>query len=204
MSDPDVSLPATAREPALPASRPLHEEALARRARDGDREAFAAIVMPHLPEAMRLARRVLRHAAYAEDLVQDATLRALERLAQYDPARPFRPWFLRLLFRLGLHRHEARALRAHDSLDDVRGAAARPTDDAERGELREAIDMAVAALPPRQRTILLLYDADGYSGAEIADLLGIAPETVRWHLHAARRAIRPALQSFRPETHRHE
>lgn len=167
----------------------------------GDGEAFGRLVAPHLARALQLARRVLRNPADAEDLVQDAVLRAFERIAQYDRARPFAPWFFRLLFRLGLHRKESLALREMDDLDDD----LTPSDDVgsdpvEQSEFWRAFELAVARLPGRQRTILLLFEVDGYSGPEIAELLEIAPETVRWHLHAARKSVRPALQRFRSES----
>lgn len=176
---------------------------LAARAKGGDADAFMALLAPHLPRALRLARRLLGHAQDAEDLVQDATLRALERLDAYDAARPFAPWFLRLLFRLGLNSREARSLRTYEPLDvaDVHPAPGDAATAGEAAEFRAAFAAAMATLPARQRTILLLYDVDGHSGAEIATLLGITPETVRWHLHTARKALRPALARFRPDFH---
>lgn len=201
--------PARHAEPPITAApaRPEGSEAtLAARAQLGDADAFMALLSPHLPRALRLARRLLGDAADAEDLVQDATLRALEKLDAYDRTRPFAPWFLRVLFRLGLNRREALAVRAHEPLDDATpvAAAGDASAAAESAEFRAALDAALATLPPRQRTILLLYDVDGHSGAEIATMLAITPETVRWHLHAARRALRPALQRFRPDQSRAE
>lgn len=177
------------------------DAALAQRARAGDADAFMALLGPLLPRALRLARRLVGDASDAEDLVQDATLRALERLDAFDPARPFAPWFLRLLFRLGLNRRASLTLRRHEPLDraDLHAATGDAAAATERAEFHTALAAALAMLSPRQRTILLLFDVDGHSGAEIATLLGITPETVRWHLHTARRAIRPALARFRSD-----
>jgi RNA polymerase sigma-70 factor (ECF subfamily) len=180
------------------ATRPQSADAaLAARALLGDSAAFGELVRPHLPRALLLATRILRVREDAEDLVQDAVLRALDRLDQYDRARPFAPWFFRLLCNLGLTRRESIALRSHEIVDpDVFEARASP-DAAHQAEFWRIVDEAMDTLPPRQRLVLTLYDVDGYSGADIATMLDLSPETVRWHLHKARKAMQPLLARLR-------
>jgi RNA polymerase sigma-70 factor, ECF subfamily len=166
----------------------------------GDAAAFSELLVPLLPRALQLARRQLRNPHDAEDLVQEAALRALERLHQFDRTRNFAPWFFRLLMNLGSNKREAIALRTHEELLPESASVASGVDQgAERAEFCEAFQAAVAALPPRQRSIVMLFDVDGYSGAEIAELLDVSAETVRWHLHSARKTLRLALQRFQPD-----
>lgn len=188
--------------PAPPPSPPEPREAessLAARALAGDADAFGALVGPHLERAYRLARRVLGNREDTEDLVQDAAVRAWERLAQFDRSRAFAPWFLRVVWNLALRRRVHVVRRTHEPIDEAPGlgrdgGAATAVD---RSAFWQAFEAAVAALPPRQRAIVMLFDVDGYSGAEIAQLLDVSPETVRWHLHQARKTLRPTMARFR-------
>ena len=66
----------------------------------------------------------------------------------------------------------------------------------ERAEARLILTQALAALPERQRMIVTLFDVDGRTSTEIGEMLELAPGTVRWHLHEARRALRAALSRF--------
>ena len=71
-----------------------------------------------------------------------------------------------------------------------------PSADAERSDLAETVLGALAELPERQRLIVQLFDLDGFSGAEIGEMLGLNPGTVRWYLHQGRRALRERLAPF--------
>lgn len=173
------------------------EGALAARALLGDADAFGALVAPHLSRAMRLAHRVLGNREDTEDLVQDAAMRAFERLGQFDRSRPFAPWFMRVVWNLALRRRESVVRRRHEVLEETLAAAPVSAGDSDRADFWRTFRTAVSALPPRQRAIVMLFDVDGLSGAEIAAQLDITPETVRWHLHQARRTLRPVMERFR-------
>lgn len=184
---------------ALGATEPTDEQQLVARVRAGDVDAYDTLVRRYLERALAIARRVLGNPIDAEDLVQDAFLRALDRISTFDPARQrFAPWFFRLLINTGLNTRRSRAVRATEpELLDARSSDAMPDELLERREIRDRFAAAVAKLPPRQQTIVTLYEVDGLSAAEIAQSLDIAPETVRWHLHEARRALRLALAPLR-------
>jgi RNA polymerase sigma-70 factor, ECF subfamily len=195
-----VTDPSSDAEVISPTSAPESRErdgALAARAVLGDAEAFGALVGPHLGRALRLAQRLLGNREDTEDLVQDAAMRAYERLSQFDRTRPFAPWFLRVVWNLALRRRESVVRRRHEALEESTAAAPITTGDADRAEFWRVFRDAVATLPPRQRAIVMLFDVDGLSGAEIATQLDITPETVRWHLHQARRTLRPVMARFR-------
>ena len=176
----------------------VDDRALVERVKQGDSSAYDALVRRYLRRAMGIARRLLGNVEDAEDLVQDAFMRALDRIRSFDNARAFGPWFFRLLINTGLNARKARALRVtHPETADAESRDASPLQRLERKEIRERFGAALAALPPRQRLIVSMFEVDGLSTSEIGDTLGISQETVRWHLHQARRVLREALAVLR-------
>lgn len=167
---------------------------LVARAQRGDADAFEALITPILPRAMRLARRLLEDQQDAEDLVQDACLRALDRIEQHDRTRAFGPWFLRLLTNLGLNRQRSRQVRRHETVSELtQSTAATPDVVVEQLEVQERFEAAVGALSKRQREIIMLHEVEGWSTSDIGEALELSPQTVRWHLHDARHTLRAAL-----------
>lgn len=147
---------------------------------------------------MAIARRLLQDADDAEDLVQDAFMRALSRIASFDEQRAFGPWFFRLLINAGLNAKKFRALRSPGTdAGEWASPSPSPLELAERDELRERFRAALVRLPARQRLVVSLFEVDGLSTVEIAAILGITPETVRWHHHQARRTLRNELAAFK-------
>jgi RNA polymerase sigma-70 factor (ECF subfamily) len=167
------------------------------RVQGGDREAFDLLVRRYLPRARLLARRLMQNPEDADDLVQDAFLRALERIASFDVARAFEPWFTRLLVNLGLDLKRKQSVRRTESHDpELFPGGTRPDLEAERAELGSSLKRALEQLPDRQRLIVTLFDVDGHSTEEIAGMLDVSQVTVRWHLHQARRTLREVLKGW--------
>lgn len=180
-------------EPAASLASPDERE-LVLRVRSGDTEAFDALVSSYVRRARAIARRLMGNADEADDLVQDAFLRALQRIDTFDVSRPFGPWFFRLLVNLGLDQHRRR--RAPEvELDEVAIASSTPTPDrdAEGAEIRVQLQAALDTLPPRQRLVVWSFEVDGREISEIAATLGLSPVTVRWHLSEGRKALRSRL-----------
>jgi RNA polymerase sigma-70 factor, ECF subfamily len=147
--------------------------------------------------AFALAYRVLGHREDAEDLVQDAFYAAITKIHQFEKGRPFGPWLMRIVFNRGLNQRKARALRKTEEIpESTPVAGASPLDAAERRELRETMTAALAELPERRRMIVELFDLEGFSGPEIAEILDMPEGTVRWELHQARGALRAKLQTL--------
>lgn len=188
------------REPTRESATDAEETALVDRARRGDPAAFDALVRRHLPGALVAAERLLGDRADAEDLVQDAFLRALDRLPLLDPNRPFGPWFYTLLRNLGINQLRARKVRYTEPEQlDAASSDALPDEEMVRAEVRARLDVALAALTPRQREIVMLFEVEGWKGAEIAEHLGLTPENVRWHLHQAKKSLRVTLAPLRDQ-----
>src|SRR5829696_8148898 len=101
-------------------AEPPDERELLVRVQGGDAEAFDLLVRRYLPRARRMARRLLQDPDDADDLVQDAFLRALERITTFDASRAFEPWFTRLLVNLGLDLRRKQAVRRTESQDPER------------------------------------------------------------------------------------
>jgi RNA polymerase sigma-70 factor, ECF subfamily len=168
---------------------------LVERVRRGDAEAYGELVAAHMRRAFSIAYRLLGHREDAEDVVQDAFLRALERIGTLQRDRPFRPWFYRVVVNQALNFRRARSVRATEPLPEQRQATTpSPAAAAEHAALRDRVHTALAALPERQRTIVQLAELEGMNSREIAEILEVSAGTVRWHLHEARRALRAALE----------
>jgi RNA polymerase sigma-70 factor (ECF subfamily) len=173
------------------------ERELLIRVQDGDSAAFDILVRRHLPRARLVARRLMQNPDDADDLVQDAFLRALERIATFDVSRAFEPWFTRLLINLGLDLRRKQSVRRTESQDpETLPGGVRPDRETERSELRSSLSQALEKLPDRQRMIVTLFEIDGQSTQEIAEMLKVSQVTIRWHLHQARRTLRELLKGW--------
>ena len=173
---------------------PLESAAISR-VQAGDAEAFDLIVRRYMRTAYAVAFRVLGHREDAEDVVQEAFLAALANIGSFDISRRFGPWLYRIVVTRGLNFRKARSRRAAEPLEDagVASADAGPAAAAEQAGLKDTVTTALGRLPERQRMVVQLFELDGFSGAEIAAMLGISPGTVRWYLHEARQALRRML-----------
>jgi RNA polymerase sigma-70 factor, ECF subfamily len=167
---------------------------LVERVLGGDAEAYGELVERHMRRAFSIAWRILEHREDAEDVVQDAFVRALEGIGTMDRSRPFRPWFYRIVVNQALNYRRGRSVRATEPLhDEFVATTSSPELDAERAGLRGRLRTALDALPERQRTIVQLADLEGLNSSEIAEILDVSAGTVRWHLHQARQTLRDLL-----------
>ncbi len=173
------------------------EPELVVRVQQGDAAAYAVLVQRHLPRGYRIAWRVLRHREDAEDVVQDAFLRALERIDQCDPARPFGPWFFRIVATTAINKQRSARRRQTEELSEREiSDAVGPADAASLSALRQDVDASLSTLPPVQRQLIELVTFEEFTPTEAAQLLEIPPGTARWHLHEARKALRTQLQAW--------
>jgi RNA polymerase sigma-70 factor, ECF subfamily len=171
---------------------------LAVRARAGDREAFGQLVERYADQARRVARAVLQHPDDADDAAQDAFLAAMVKLDQYDERRPFGPWLMRIVANAATDRRRRRSVRQTELLDEgLTAGGVRPDVQAEREVLQDRLRAALAELTPRRRLAVVLFDVEGYSHAEIAQVLGIPEGTVRSEVFHARRRLRTLLADWK-------
>lgn len=178
----------------------VEDAALVARARSGDRDAFGVLVDRYADQARRVARAVLQDPDDADDAAQDAFLAALVKLDQYDSARRFGPWLMRIVANAATDRRRRRKVRSAVSLDEgLVAGGTRPDVMAERVVLLGRLREALAELPERRRIAVVLFDVEGYSHAEIAQVLGIPEGTVRSEVFHARRKLRALLADWRDD-----
>ena len=145
--------------------------------------------------AFRVARGVLRNATDAEDVAQEALLRAYRRFTRLrDPSR-FRAWLVRIAFRLALD--QARSVRRREQRETLWAVnTPRPTaeDIAASNEFGRRLEQAMESLPKKSRLVLLLASMDGHSLEEVAELLQVPVGTVKSRLHSARKQLAEKLR----------
>jgi RNA polymerase sigma-70 factor (ECF subfamily) len=131
----------------------------------------------------------------AEDAVQEGFLRAHQALDRFDPAQTFGAWLNRIVANAALDLARRRKVRNAEELSDSIPDAFR--DPAESGELRRRLEVALAQLPDRARSVIVLHDIEGFTHAEIGEMLGIPGGTARSDLHHARQKLRVLLGNLR-------
>jgi RNA polymerase sigma-70 factor (ECF subfamily) len=184
---------------------PTPDASYVERARRGDAKAFEALVRRHFRTAYVIALSLLSNGMDAEDVVQDAFLKALERLDDCrDPSR-FGSWLRQIVRNRAHNFREHRRVRAAASLDLVTAAStADSAEGAERGELRARLEQALSRLSEIQRQVVLWHDLEGLKHREIAERLEISEGMSRQHLFSARRALRQDLGGDALKEHFHE
>lgn len=174
-------------------------ELLARALRAGE-DALGEWYRVEFAPVHRLCQGFLASRTGADDVAQDAMLHLVDKLEQWDPARPYRNWRNRVVLHLCRDRQRAARRRsAHEAvtLDAARAAqTSDPFQEASAAELSALIDRSLALLPPREREVFVLVDLEETPAFEAAELLGVAASTVRAALALARRRMRDALAPY--------
>lgn len=179
----------------------LSDEEVVRRVRAGQIDLFEVLMRRYNQRVYRIARAVLRSDSEAEDVTQEAWVRAYAHLDQFAGRAEFRTW----LGRIALHESWARARRGRrqESLEPEPGAEGRevkpesPAPDPEKAafdrEVRSLVEAAVEGLPEIYRTVFMLRHVEELSTSETAELLELSEETVKTRLHRARSALQREL-----------
>lgn len=174
-------------------------QAIARMKR-GDIGGLAAIVERYQVKAVRTAYLIMQDRAAAEDVVQNCFLNAYRAIGGFDASRPFEAWFLRSVVNASVQAAKKTAqnvsLEGNDAFEVLlKDDAASPEAAMEWMEQRKAVQAALAALSPEQRAAVVLRYYLDLSEAEAAQKLEVAPGTIRWRLHEARKRLAVILRS---------
>ncbi len=173
-------------------------QAIARLKR-GDIGGLELLVHRYQVPATRAAYLITRDRATSEDIVQTAFVRVYERIEQFDPARPFAPWFLRAVVNDAVKSASRR--ERHLTLEDRTGEeislpdpAPTPVDLAEAGETREIVWAALGQLIPAERAVIVMRYYLDLGESEMADQLDAPLGTIKWRLHTAKARLRELLR----------
>mgnify|MGYP001822317633 CR=1 FL=1 len=158
-----------------------NDSALVRRAMEGDRDAFSDLAATHWRRLLGLARSIVADLE-AEDVVQDALIKAWKKLGSLREPGAFSAWLTRIVANTAIAR--ARRRRFFEPIDGVAVAAVESSIDS-----RIDIGRLLFKLAPKQRAVLHLTTIEGYTDSEIAEALGITSSSVRVHRLRARRRL---------------
>lgn len=179
----------------------LEEAGLVRAAQQGDATAFGAIVKRYQRRVYGVAYALTRSHEDADDLAQEAFVRAWQALERFRAGEPIYPWLARIVTNLAFSLFRRRRRRPETSIEPLLDAGRQwgveddPIEHTARGEREEMLHEAFAELSDDHRAILVLRVVDGLSYDEIARALEIAPGTVMSRLSRARAELRTRLEA---------
>lgn len=177
------------------------EAELARAARAGDRAAFERLISMYQGKAWGYALRQTGDPDLAEDICQEAMLKAFLAIGSYDDRWAFSTWLFKVIHNTFIDHLRRRGARVAEVAMPEEGEPPEAADDAVRRfhERMRAMDRddwllkGVARLPPDLRTLVILRDLQGFSYEEIAGITGLAMGTLKSRLNRARRELRGYL-----------
>jgi RNA polymerase sigma-70 factor, ECF subfamily len=181
------------------------EARLLAEARGGSLLAFEEIVKRYQRRVYGIALRIVRRHEVADDVAQEAFMRAHQALGSFDVTRPFGPWIGRITSNLAINHVRAPQAR-EEPLPEGHAETPAPgmgaLDMVLDQEAREVLDRALQGLPAEQRAVFALRTFEELSYREIADSLGISIGTVMSRLSRARERLRAALLPYLGQTAR--
>jgi len=183
----------------------VDEQSAIRLLKQRDISGLEWLVMQHQLKALRVAFLITQDKAMAEDIVQEAFITAYVHIRSFDDRRPFTPWFMRSVVNASVKamrkavkhtvlQHEEETASLEEILMDE---SLSPEDQVGFSEFQSKVRETIKALSPRQRAAIVQRYFLGMTEKEMSDELGIAPGTVKWLLHVARKNLRTLLSPKR-------
>lgn len=175
------------------------ETFLLARARQGDLPAFEEVVRRYQRRVYGVALRIVRSHALADDVAQEAFVKAWRSLDRFELGRPFGPWICRIAANQAVN-HVRSPRSREDPLPEghaeVRASQGSPLDAVLDREAQQVLDAALETLPAEQRAVFVLRAVEEMSYAEIAETLGLSPGTVMSRLFRAREKLARAVAPY--------
>ena len=179
------------------------------RVKEGDESAFAALVEKYQRPVMNFIYRMVLNVAEAEDLTQDAFLRAYRAAPRYRPEARLSTWLFRIAINLTLKKLHAGRRNCVLSINHIFEAGSRSTEPAaaaesqpdvqlERREISQALEAALNGLPERQKIAVMLQRFEGFSYHDISETMGCSIESVESLLGRAKIKLRDSLARYAP------
>jgi RNA polymerase sigma-70 factor (ECF subfamily) len=177
---------------------PIEADLLAK-AQGGNLFAFEEIVKRYQRRVYAVALRIVRRHEVADDVAQEAFIRAHQALASFDLARPFGPWISRIAANLAVNHvrsPQAREEALPQGHDETPARGQSPLDGLLERESHGVLERAMASLPAEQRAVFVLRVTEELSYQEIAEALGLSIGTVMSRLFRARERLRRSLAGY--------
>ena len=186
-------------DPAMPAVSGAASGSPAQLATSRDRAAERALYEQHVDRIYRLALRMTGNASIAEDLTQDVFVRAFDRLHQFRGDSGIGTWLHRVAISVILNAVKKQKVSATRELPLDPTQRVTGSSGAIELDVRDRVRAAVTQLPEELRAVVLLYDVEGFTHNEIADMMGISAGACRMRLLRARQILRSLLPIEREE-----
>jgi RNA polymerase sigma-70 factor (ECF subfamily) len=179
--------------------QPPDEATLIEKARAGDEAALALLVETYAPKVLRFSKKLCGSSADAEDVMQQTFVSVMSHVGDFRGDSHFASW-LYSIARSHCIKNRTRGPAAHttEPLEHAERTLATPSRQApdesvSQEQLENALELAIQALEPSQREVLILRDVEGLSAPEVASALGVSVDAVKSRLHRARKAVRDQL-----------
>ena len=182
----------------------LSDEEVVRRVLEGETALFEVIMRRYNQRLYRVSRVVLRDDSEAEDVMQDAYVRAYEHLDQFEGRAAFSTWLTRIALHEALARKRRRKpIQELDAMQEMKGdsmpilKSSKPDPEAEtaQAQVRQLLEGAIQSLPEPYRVIVVLREVEEMDVAETAETLGVSESVVKTRLHRAHAMLRRELHS---------
>lgn len=179
---------------------PLETRAVAR-VQEGDAGAYDYLVSKYLRRVVSIAWNIVRNRDDAEDLGQEAFVRAFQNIGRFRAGEPFGPWVYRIATNLALDVMKHRGKFRHEELTENEPVPRRDhaSLQAESNELARRIDAALESLPEMQRVVARLHLVEQFEHEEIAAMTSLSEGTIRSHLSHARKKLKQQLADLYDE-----
>ncbi len=188
---------------------------LVERLREGDRSAFRKLVERYQQRLVAAALGVVGNYQDAEDVAQEAFLKAFRNIGSFRGQSSFYTWIYRITLNLAIDLSRKAYRRSERSFEDSAAGnpeysskdgdggfsahAEQPDEQLHRAEIRQRFLRALSELSPQHRAVIVLREIDGLSYAEISDLVACSKGTVMSRLHHARKRLQKALEEYLPD-----
>lgn len=176
-------------------SETTDERLLVGKAQAGDMPAFEELYRLNSSRVYAVCMRMCGNAGYAEEMTQEAFIRAWQRLSSFRGDARFSTWLHRVAVNVVLSDRRSRAKRMEKVTDPLENLEVRLSARPDVPGLSVDLEEAIAKLPEGARDVFVLHDIEGYKHKEIAEMTGIATGTSKAHLHRARRLLREHLNA---------
>lgn len=178
---------------AMTTATPDADEDIVRRVKAGERHLFEVLMRRHNPRVYRVARSIAADEAEAEDIMQEAYVRAFTHIDGFEGRAKFSTWLTRITLNEALGRRRSARPFAEADLEAMKDRSDSPEESIASAQIVALLERAVAGLPEHFRVVFVLRAVEQLSVREVAEVLGIAEDTVKTRYFRARAALKDAL-----------